>query len=198
MPDDSWYRQTSVLDQGLSSTRYLLWWWGAWSEPGLHRTVPWAASCSWWKLLDLLLSAPSSMCHTGRAAPFWISRAWPSIFYFYRVAVPFCSNNNWQTEGLLLLLPWEQPAAEVSAYEQHSWWTGQSTVTDWLTHTHTAFHLYSRRGKLSRIWKFTHLESYNCLHIRDNQDTVGTQSYHSLLYRIANGFVCRTQSYRVM
>ena len=49
--------------------------------PGLHRTVPWAASCSWWKLLDLLLSAPSSMCHTGRAAPFWISRAWPSIFY---------------------------------------------------------------------------------------------------------------------
>ena len=41
------------------------------------------------------------------------------------------------------------------------------------THTHT---LYSRREQLSRIWKSTHLESYNCRHIRDDRDTVGRQS----------------------
>ena len=33
MPDASWYRQTSVLDQGLASTRYLVWWCGVWSDP---------------------------------------------------------------------------------------------------------------------------------------------------------------------
>ena len=60
-----------------------------------NRTVPWASSCSGWKLLVLLLSALSPMCRTCRAATFWISRAWHSIFFFYRVAVLFCSNNYW-------------------------------------------------------------------------------------------------------
>ena len=64
------------------------------------------------------------------------------------------------------------------------------------THTHVSL-LYSRREQLSRIWKSTHLESYNCRHIWDDRDTIGTQSYHSLLYRIANGFVW-IQSYRVL
>ena len=77
-------------------------WCGVWSEPGLHRIVPLAALCSWWMFLDLLLSALSSMCTTGRAALFWVSKYWPSIFCFYRAAVPFCSNNNWQKEGMFL------------------------------------------------------------------------------------------------
>ncbi len=49
-------------------------------------------------------------------------------------------------------------------------------------HAHTWF---TRHEHLSQAWKSTHLESYNCRHNRDDRITIGTESYHSLMYRIA-------------
>ena len=58
------------------------------------------------------------------------------------------------------------------------------------THTHKPFILQMWAAQPNwQIGKSTHLESYNCRHIRDGRDIGGTESYHSLLYRIANGFV---------
>jgi hypothetical protein len=108
--------------------------------------------------------------------------------------VPFCSNNNWQTSSSISM----RATCCRSLRLRAAFMADRSKYCQWMTQTykHTLY-IYSIREQLSRIWKSTHLESYNCRHIRDDRDTAGTQSHYSLLYRIAHAFVW-TQSYRVL